>query len=91
MVYVGIYALIYPHTILGERIVSRNELPRGVLPSLHLIFASMPTEEISEESFIVILNLNSFWQFDDFHFKIFSLLLLFIKTYLKVLLPLVKG
>ena len=33
IVYVGIYALIYQHTILGERIVSRDELPRGVLPS----------------------------------------------------------
>ena len=33
MVYVGIYALIYLHTILGEGIVSRDGLPRGVLPS----------------------------------------------------------
>ena len=33
IVYVGIYALIYLHTILGERIVSRDGLPRGVLPS----------------------------------------------------------
>ena len=33
MVYVGTYALIYLHTILGERIVSRDGLPRGVLPS----------------------------------------------------------
>ena len=33
IVYVGIYALIYQHTILGERIVSRDGLPRGVLPS----------------------------------------------------------
>ena len=33
IVYVGLYALIYQHTILGERIVSRDELPRGVLPS----------------------------------------------------------
>ena len=33
MVYVGIYALIYLHTILGEGIVSRDDLPRGVLPS----------------------------------------------------------
>ena len=31
--YVGTYALIYQHTILGERIVSRDGLPRGVLPS----------------------------------------------------------
>ena len=30
MVYVGIYALIYLHTILGEGIVSRDGLPRGV-------------------------------------------------------------
>ena len=33
MVYVGIYALIYLHTILGEGMVSRDGLPRGVLPS----------------------------------------------------------
>ena len=33
MVYVGIYALIYLHTILGAGIVSRDGLPRGVLPS----------------------------------------------------------
>ena len=33
MVYAGIYALIYLHTILGEGIVSRDGLPRGVLPS----------------------------------------------------------
>ena len=33
IVYVGIYALIYLHTILDERIVSRDGLPRGVLPS----------------------------------------------------------
>ena len=33
MVYVGIYALIYLHTILGEGVVSRDGLPRGVLPS----------------------------------------------------------
>ena len=33
MIYVGIYALIYLHTILGEGIVSRDGLPRGVLPS----------------------------------------------------------
>ena len=33
IVYVGIYALIYQHTILGERIVSRDRLPRGLLPS----------------------------------------------------------
>ena len=33
MVYVGIYALIYLHTILGEGIVSRDGLPRGALPS----------------------------------------------------------
>ena len=33
MVNVGIYALIYLHTILGEGIVSRDGLPRGVLPS----------------------------------------------------------
>ena len=33
IVYVGIYALIYLHTILGERIVSRDGLPRGALPS----------------------------------------------------------
>ena len=33
IVYVGIYALIYLHTILGEGIVSRDGLPRGVLPS----------------------------------------------------------
>ena len=36
MVYVGTYALIYLHTILGdsngEGIVSRDGLPRGVLP-----------------------------------------------------------
>ena len=32
MIYVGIYALIYLHTILGEGIVYRDELPRGVLP-----------------------------------------------------------
>ena len=33
MVFVGTYALIYLHTILGERIVTRDGLPRGVLPS----------------------------------------------------------
>ena len=33
MVYVGLYALIYLHTILGEGIVHRDGLPRGVLPS----------------------------------------------------------
>ena len=33
IVFVGIYALIYPHTILGEGIISRDGLPRGVLPS----------------------------------------------------------
>ena len=33
IVYVGTYALIYQHTILVERIVSRDGLPRGVLPS----------------------------------------------------------
>ena len=33
MIYVGIYALIYLHTILGEGIVSRDGLQRGVLPS----------------------------------------------------------
>ena len=33
MVYVGIYALIYLHTILGVGIVSRDGLPRGVLLS----------------------------------------------------------
>ena len=33
IVYVGIYALIYQLTILGERIVSRVGLPRRVLPS----------------------------------------------------------
>ena len=33
MIYVGIYALIYLHTILGEGIVSRDGLPRGALPS----------------------------------------------------------
>ena len=33
MVYVGIYALIYLHTILGAGIISRDGLPRGVLPS----------------------------------------------------------
>ena len=33
MIYIGIYALIYLHTILGEGIVSRDGLPRGVLPS----------------------------------------------------------
>ena len=36
MIYVGTYALIYLHTILGdsngEGIVSRDGLPRGVLP-----------------------------------------------------------
>ena len=32
MVYVGIYALIYLHTILGAGIASRDGLPRGVLP-----------------------------------------------------------
>ena len=31
--YVGIYALIYLQTILVERIVSRDGLPCGVLPS----------------------------------------------------------
>ena len=29
IVYVGIYALIYQYTILGEGIVSRDGLPRG--------------------------------------------------------------
>ena len=33
IVYVGIYALIYQHTILGEQIVARDGLPHGVLPS----------------------------------------------------------
>ena len=33
IVYVVSYALIYQHTILGERIVSRDGLPRGFLPS----------------------------------------------------------
>ena len=33
IVYVGIYALIYLHTILGDGIVSRDGLPRGALPS----------------------------------------------------------
>ena len=33
IVYVGIYALIYQHTLLGEGIISRDGLPRGVLPS----------------------------------------------------------
>ena len=33
MVYVGTYALIYLHAILAEGIVSRDGLPRGVLPS----------------------------------------------------------
>ena len=33
MIYVGIYALIYLHTILGEGIVSRDGLPRGALRS----------------------------------------------------------
>ena len=36
IVYVGTYALIYQHTILGERIVSRDGLPRGLLPSVIL-------------------------------------------------------
>ena len=31
IVYVGTYALIYQHTILGERIVSRGVLPSGIL------------------------------------------------------------
>ena len=30
IVYVGKYALIYLHTIVGERIVSRDGLPRDV-------------------------------------------------------------
>ena len=33
IVYVGIYALIYLHTILSDGIVSRDGLPRGALPS----------------------------------------------------------
>ena len=33
IVYVGIYALIYLHTILGDGIVPRDGLPRGALPS----------------------------------------------------------
>ena len=33
MIYVGTCALIYLHTILGDGIVSRDGLPRGVLPS----------------------------------------------------------
>ena len=33
MVYVGTYALIYLHTILGEEMDSRDGLPRGALPS----------------------------------------------------------
>ena len=33
MIYVGTYALIYPYTILGQGIVSRDTLPRGFLPS----------------------------------------------------------
>ena len=33
MIYVGIYALIYLHTILHQGMDSRDGLPRGVLPS----------------------------------------------------------
>ena len=33
MVYVGTYALIYLHTILGEGMDPRDGLPRGALPS----------------------------------------------------------
>ena len=33
MIYVGTYALIYLYTLLGERIVSRDGLLRGILPS----------------------------------------------------------
>ena len=33
MVYVSTYALIYLHTTLGEGTLSRDGLPRGVLPS----------------------------------------------------------
>ena len=33
MIYIGIYALIYLHTILGEGMDSRDGLPRGALPS----------------------------------------------------------
>ena len=33
IIYVGIYALIYQHTILGEGMVSRDGLPCGVLSS----------------------------------------------------------
>ena len=32
-VYVGTYALIYLHTILGEGMDPRDGLPRGALPS----------------------------------------------------------
>ena len=39
-VYVGTYALIYQNIILGEGIVSRDGLPRGVLPSGILPFSS---------------------------------------------------
>ena len=33
MIYVGIYALIYLHTILHQGMDSRDGLPRGALPS----------------------------------------------------------
>ena len=33
MIYIGIYALIYLHTILGEGMDSRDGLPRGAVPS----------------------------------------------------------
>ena len=33
MIYIGIYALIYLHTILGEGVDYRDGLPCGALPS----------------------------------------------------------
>ena len=38
----------------------KNHFYHASWRSFHLIFVPMPTEEISEESFIVIFNLNSF-------------------------------
>ena len=58
IVYVGIYALIYLHTILGERIVSRDGLPRGVLPSGILkMRKKCPGLKVPCSSVIIVLNL----------------------------------
>ena len=64
IVYVGVYALIYQYTILGERIVSRDGLPRGALPSGILkiekycpgLKVRFPTIEINNATFRTVDN-----------------------------------